>query len=173
MKFKKTDTPKPNRFEYDAKRGHLESGISAALERRAHSTPLRTGLLATKRGMTALYDAETGKRSPATVLQVDRNEILAIKTREKNGYWAVQIGAGSRDAGNVTRPMLGHFASAGVAPKRYVGEFKVAGKEGVEGISIGGQMGASWFTPGQWVDVRGVSRGMGFAGVSQRCREIL
>lgn len=115
--------------------------------------------------MTALYDPVTGKRTACTVLQLDRNEVVAHKTREKNGYWAVQIGAGQKEARNVTKPMLGHFAGAGVAPKRWVAEFKVRGREGL-GVQVGEMLGAGWFGVGQWVDVRGISRGMGFAGVS-------
>lgn len=115
--------------------------------------------------MTAIFDPDTGKRSPCTVLQIDRNEVVAHKTREKNGYWAVQIGAGEKQVDNVSRPMLGHFAAAGVAPKRWLYEFKVKGKEGL-GVGVGESLGASWFQPGQWVDVRAVSRGMGFEGVS-------
>jgi large subunit ribosomal protein L3 len=114
--------------------------------------------------MTALYDPATGKRTPCTVLQLDRNEVIAHKTREKNGYWAVQIGAGQREARNVTKPMLGHFAGAKVTPKRWVAEFKVKSEEGL-GVRVGEQVGAGWFTLGQWVDVKGISRGMGFAGV--------
>lgn len=99
------------------------------------------------------------------MLQFDRNEVVAHKTRDKNGYWAVQIGAGSKTPDNTTRPMLGHFAVARVSPKRWVGEFKVANGRGL-GVGVGESVGASWFCVGQWVDVRGVSRGMGFAGVS-------
>lgn len=115
--------------------------------------------------MTAVFDPESGKRTPCTVLQLDRNQVIAHKTREKNGYYAVQVGAGERMAWNVSKPMLGHFAAAAVSPKRWVVEFKVRGEEGLK-VGVGEGLGAAWFTPGQWVDVRGVSRGMGFAGVS-------
>jgi large subunit ribosomal protein L3 len=115
--------------------------------------------------MTAVYDPSTGKRTACTVLQLDRNEVVAHKTRSKNGYWAVQIGAGQKEARNVTKPMLGHFAGAQVSPKRWVAEFKVKSEEGLN-VRVGETVGASWFTEGQWVDVRGISRGMGFAGVS-------
>lgn len=121
--------------------------------------------------MTALYSPETGKRTACTVLQLDRNEVVAHKTREKNGYYAVQIGAGQKQAYNVSRPMLGHFATARVSPKRWVVEFKVKGEEGL-GVKVGMGIGAGWFNVGQWVDVRGVSRGMGFAGVSHPCTPI-
>ncbi|CAI6338729.1 unnamed protein product [Periconia digitata] len=165
--IKSTNTPRPDRFAHHPSRSALNSTSSAALERKAHSTPTRTGLVAQKRGMTAVFDPDTGMRSGCTVLQIDRNEVVAHKTREKNGYWAVQIGAGEKQVDNVSRPMLGHFAAAGVAPKRWVFEFKVKGKEGL-GVNVGERLGASWFQVGQWVDVRGVSRGMGFEGGMKR-----
>ncbi|KAF2662214.1 50S ribosomal protein-like protein L3 [Lophiostoma macrostomum CBS 122681] len=165
--IKSTNKPRPSRFTYTPNGAPLESTAAAALARRAHSTPLRTGLLAIKRGMTALFDPETGKRSPCTVLQIDRNEVIAHKTRAQNGYFAVQMGAGGKEAKNVTRPMLGHFATARVAPKRFVGEFKVKGEEGL-GVTVGSSIGASWFVRGAWVDVKGVSRGMGFEGGMKR-----
>ncbi|KAF2997306.1 54S ribosomal protein L9, mitochondrial [Curvularia kusanoi] len=165
--IKSTFGPKRDRFAHRHDMPALNSTSTAALERKAHSTPLRTGLLALKRGMTALYDAETGKRTPCTVLQVDRNEVVAHKTREQHGYWAVQIGAGQKEPRNVTRPMLGHFAQAGVSPKRHLAEFKVKDGTGL-GLSVGERVGANWFAPGQWVDVRGISRGMGFAGGMKR-----
>ncbi|KAJ4349027.1 hypothetical protein N0V95_004964 [Ascochyta clinopodiicola] len=165
--IKSTFGPKPDRFAHHPNKPALNSTSTAALERKAHSTPLRTGLLALKRGMTALYDPETGKRTPCTVLQVDRNEVVAHKTREKNGYWAVQIGAGQKEPRNVTRPLLGHFAQAGVSPKRHLAEFKVKDGAGL-GLSVGESVGASWFAAGQWVDIKGISRGMGFAGGMKR-----
>ena len=77
----------------------------------------------------------------------------------------MQIGAGQKEPRNVTRPLLGHFAQAGVSPKRHLAEFKVKDEAGLA-LSVGESVGANWFAPGQWVDVRGISRGMGFAGVS-------
>ncbi|KAF2025105.1 mitochondrial 54S ribosomal protein YmL9 [Setomelanomma holmii] len=165
--IKSTNTPRPDRFAHKPGKPALNSTSTAALERKAHSTPLRTGLLALKRGMTAVYDPATGKRTACTVLQLDRNEVVAHKTREKNGYWAVQIGAGQKEARNVTKPMLGHFAGAGVSPKRWVVEFKVRGKEGL-GVNVGESVGAEWFNEGQWVDVKSISRGMGFEGGMKR-----
>ncbi|CAA9963993.1 50s ribosomal protein l3 [Pyrenophora teres f. maculata] len=165
--IKSTFTPKPDRFAHHPSKPALESTSTAALERRAHSTPLRTGLLAIKKGMTSMYDPETGKRAACTVLQVDRNEVVAHKRREKNGYWAVQIGAGQREARNVTRPMLGHFAAAGVSPKRWVAEFEVRDEAGLQ-VGIGEMVGANWFTKGQFVDVKGTNKGKGFAGGMKR-----
>jgi ribosomal protein L3 len=75
------------------------------------------------------------------------------------------MGAGQKEARNVSKPMLGHFAGAEVSPKRWVAEFKVKSEEGL-GVRVGETVGAGWFSVGQWVDVRGINRGMGFAGVS-------
>ncbi|KAF2002649.1 translation protein [Amniculicola lignicola CBS 123094] len=112
MKFKSTQDLRASRFNYENKTTPLQATSTAALDRKAHSTPLRTGVLALKRGMTALFDVESGKRMACTVLQMDRNEVVAHKTRDKNGYWAVQVGAGQKLGKNTTRPMLGHFATA-------------------------------------------------------------
>ncbi|KAF2117858.1 mitochondrial 54S ribosomal protein YmL9 [Lophiotrema nucula] len=166
--IKSTFDPRPSRFAYVKDRSALDSTSTAALARRANSTPLRTGALALKKGMTALYDPDTGKRHACTVLQLDRNTIVAHKTREKNGYYAVQIGAGQREARNVTRPLLGHFAGAGVSPKRWVAEFKVLDERGLEGVGVGQELAASWFQEGQWVDVQGTGKGKGFAGGMKR-----
>ncbi|KAF1975942.1 50S ribosomal protein-like protein L3 [Bimuria novae-zelandiae CBS 107.79] len=165
--IKSVNKPRPDRFAHHPKKPALNSSSRAALARKATTTPLRTGLLAQKRGMSAVFDPETGKRTPCTVLQLDRNEILAHKTREKNGYWAVQVGAGQKLIQNTTKPMLGHFAVAGVEPKRWVMEFKVRGKEGL-GVPVGESVGPSWFSVGQFVDVKAVSRGMGFEGGMKR-----
>ncbi|KAJ4294575.1 hypothetical protein N0V90_008266 [Kalmusia sp. IMI 367209] len=165
--IKSTNTPRPDRFAHHPSKPALNSTSRAALQRKAHSTPLRTGLLAQKRGMTAVFDPSTGKRTACTVLQLDRNEVIAHKTREQNGYFAVQVGAGQRLIANTSKPMLGHFAMAGVEPKRWVMEFKVKGKDGLQ-VGVGQQIGASWFTAGQYVDVKGISRGMGFEGGMKR-----
>ncbi|KAF1834954.1 mitochondrial 54S ribosomal protein YmL9 [Decorospora gaudefroyi] len=165
--IKSTFKPKPDRFAHHPSKPALNSTSRAALERKAHSTPLRTGLLALKKGMTAVYDPETGKRAACTVLQLDRNEVVAHKRRDANGYWAVQMGAGQKEARNVGRPMLGHFAGAGVSPKRWVAEFKVRDEAGLQ-VAVGESVGANWFTPGQWVDIKAISRGMGFAGGMKR-----
>ncbi|KAF2732440.1 mitochondrial 54S ribosomal protein YmL9 [Polyplosphaeria fusca] len=165
--IKSTAPPRPSRFNYLYGAPALTSTTTAALDRKALTTPLRTGALATKKGMTALFDPTTGKRSACTVLQLDRNVVVAHKTRELNGYFAVQVGAGSKEARNVTRPMLGHFATAGVAPARWVVEFKVRGEEGLS-VGVGERIPASWFEEGSWVDVKGVGKGKGFAGGMKR-----
>lgn len=122
--------------------------------------------MAIKKGMTALYDPETGKRTPCTVLQLDRVQVISHKTREKHGYYAVQIGSGWKHPSNVTRPLLGHFASNEVSPKRYVAEFRVKDSNGL--LEVGQSIGPDWFLKGQFVDARANCRGMGFAGGMKR-----
>lgn len=112
---------KPNRFNQPtAGLPTLSHSPAAALKRKEFTLPVRTGALAVKKGMTALYDPETGLRTPCTVLQFDRVEVVSHKTRAKNGYYAVQIGSGWKHQSNVTRPLLGHFAASKVSPKRHM-----------------------------------------------------
>ncbi|KAF8863500.1 translation protein [Acephala macrosclerotiorum] len=158
---------KPNRFnQQTAGLPTLEHSPAAALKRKAFTLPLRTGALAVKKGMTAIYDPETGIRTPCTVLQIDRLQVVAHKTREKHGYYAVQMGAGWKHPSNVTRPVLGHFASAGISPKRYLTEFRVKDERGL--LKVGQSVGPEWFLEGQFVDTRSNCRGMGFAGGMKR-----
>lgn len=117
--------------------------------------------------MTALYDPDSGKRTPCTVLQLDRNEVVAHKTRQQHGYYAVQVGAGWKHPSNVTRPLLGHFAKAEVSPKRWLAEFRVKDEAGLD-TKVGEEIKAGWFKEGQFVDARSTSRGMGFAGGMKR-----
>ena len=158
--------PRYSRFN----RGHnlpiLESSTAAALERKAYTTPLRTGALGTKKGMTALYNADTGKRHACTVVQLDRVQVVAHKTRPNNGYWAVQVGSGWKHPSNVTRPLLGHYAQNAVSPKRHLVEFKVRDERGL--LAIGEVIGAGWFQEGQFVDARANCKGKGFAGVMKK-----
>lgn len=116
--------------------------------------------------MTAMYDTETGRRSPCTVVQMDRVQVVAHKTEFKNGYFAVQVGAGWKHPSNVTRPLLGHFAENTVSPKRYMVEFRVRDEKGL--LGIGQTIGAGWFQEGQFIDAKANCRGMGFAGVMKR-----
>ncbi|KAL8873218.1 MAG: hypothetical protein Q9174_001282 [Haloplaca sp. 1 TL-2023] len=144
----------------------LGSSLAAALERKKFTTPLRTGALGTKKGMTAMYEAGTGRRFPCTVVQMDRVQVVAHKTRQRNGYYAVQVGSGWKHPSNVTRPLLGHYAENKVSPKRHLVEFKVQDESGL--LRVGETIDASWFQEGQYVDARANSRGMGFAGVMKR-----
>ncbi|KAL8953312.1 MAG: hypothetical protein Q9222_000836 [Ikaeria aurantiellina] len=164
--IKSISKPRPNRFNRSTNLPLLESTTAAALERKRFTTPLRTGALGIKKGMTAMYDPATGHRSPCTVIQMDRVQVVAHKTRQRNGYFAVQVGSGWKHPSNVTRPLLGHFAEHKVSPKRHLVEFKVQDESGLHGI--GEMIGASWFQEGQFVDARANSRGMGFAGGMKR-----
>lgn len=158
---------KPNRFnQQTAGLPTLSQSPAAALKRKEFTLPIRTGALAVKKGMTALYDPETGKRTPCTVLQFDRVQVVSHKTREKNGYYAVQIGSGTKHPTNITRPMLGHFESAKVSPKRHMAEFRVKDERGL--LSVGQIIGPEWFQEGQFVDARANCRGMGFEGGMKR-----
>ena len=158
--------PRPDRFNHGPDLPVLTSTSTAALERKADTLPLRTGALAIKKGMTAVYDTETGRRTPCTVLQMDRVQVVAHKTRRKNGYYAVQVGSGWKHPSNVTRPQLGHFAAHEVSPKRHLVEFRVKDERGL--LGVGEMIGAGWFQEGQFVDARANCRGMGFAGGMKR-----
>ncbi|EMR09115.1 50S ribosomal protein L3 [Pneumocystis murina B123] len=127
--------------------------------------PERTGLLARKRGMTAVW-TQDGERIPVTVLQVDRLQVIEIRTKKKNGYNAVQVGMGSRNPKNISKAMLGHFAKAKVPPKSKLVEFRT--KEPVESLVPGTQLFVNHFQEGTFVDIRGKSIGKGFSGVMKR-----
>ena len=97
---------------------------------------------------------------------MDRVQVVSTKTRQKNGYYAVQVGCGWKHPSNVTRPQLGHFALHGVSPKRHLVEFKVKDEHGL--LGVGEMIKATWFQEGQFVDARANCRGMGFAGGMKR-----
>lgn len=128
--------------------------------------PLRTGALAIKKGMTAIFDPATSKRTPCTVLQLDRCQVVSHKRRDVHGYWAVQVGAGTKEARNVSRPERGHYAANAVPLKRHVAEFRVKDASGLP--AVGTLITADLFQEGQFVDARANSRGMGFAGGMKR-----
>lgn len=169
VKYGWTTAPrgKPARFnQKTAGLPVLSQSPAAALRRKDFTLPLRTGALAVKKGMTALYNPETGVRTPCTVLQLDRVQVVAHKTRAKNGYFAVQVGSGWKHPSNVTRPVLGHFTGAKVSPKRFVAEFRVKNADGL--LKVGQSIGPDWFLEGQFVDARANCRGMGFEGGMKR-----
>lgn len=123
-------------------------------------------LLGQKIGMTRVYD-ENGVSSPVTVIKVEPNTVTQIRTPEKDGYSAVQIGAGEMKARNSTMPLIGHDAKAGVAPRRRHAEFRVeAGNEG--SWELGQTLSVSEFESIKFVDVIGTSKGKGFAGGMKR-----
>jgi large subunit ribosomal protein L3 len=125
---------------------------------------MRTGLLAKKVGMTRLFGVD-GSHVGVTVLQVEDCEVVAVRTPERDGYTAVQLGVGRAKPKNVSQPMRGHFAKAKVEPKRVLGEFRVA-EDAV--LEVGARLSAEHFVEGQLVDVQGISIGKGFAGAMKR-----
>jgi len=159
------DPPRQNRYNVSA---NLLSTPKAAYERKiaADTLPLRTGALAIKRGMTAIYNSDTGERIPCTILQLERNQVVHHRTMKDHGYYAVCIGAGAKDPKNVTKPQLGHFSVQGVPPKRHLQEFRVKDEKGL--LAVGERVQASWFMVGQYVDTRADCKGKGFQGVMKR-----
>ena len=125
---------------------------------------MRSGLIARKVGMTRVFDEE-GAHVPVTVLQVEKCQVVAVRTAEKDGYDAVQLGVGTAKVKNVTKPMRGHFAKAKVEPKRKLAEFRVSADALID---VGAELSAAHFVVGQFVDVTGTSIGKGFAGVMKR-----
>jgi len=125
---------------------------------------LRSGIIAKKVGMTRIFQ-EDGKQVPVTVLQLDKLQVVAQRTVEKDGYSAVQLGTGTAKAKRTSAPMRGHFAKASVEPKRKVAEFRVAPENLIE---VGEELTADHYFEGQFVDVSGTSIGKGFAGAMKR-----
>src|SRR6266516_1948361 len=125
---------------------------------------MRSGVIAQKVGMTRVF-TEAGEHVPVTVLRLANCQVVAHRTKEKNGYVALQLGAGTRKAKNLTKATRGHFAVAKVEPKRKVAEFRV--NEG-DLIPVGAEITADHFVVGQFVDVTGTSIGKGFAGGMKR-----
>ncbi len=125
---------------------------------------MRSGLIAQKMGMTRVF-TDSGEHVPVTVLKVDDCQVVDVRTPEKNGYAAVQIGAGAAKAKNVTKPMRGHYARSKVEPKRRLAEFRVS-EDAM--LNVGDELTADHFVPGQMVDVAGISIGKGFAGGMKR-----
>ncbi len=125
---------------------------------------MRTGVIAKKLGMTRLFD-ENGTHVPVTVLSLEGCQVTAQKTKDRDGYVALQLGAGAKKAKNTSKAERGHFAKALVEPKRCVAEFRVSEENLIE---VGAEFSADHFLPGQKVDVAGVTVGKGFAGAIKR-----
>lgn len=125
---------------------------------------MRSGVIAKKVGMTRLF-MDDGRQVPVTVLQLDNLQVVAQRTSEKDGYTAVQLGAGSPKAKRVSKAMRGHFAAQKVEPKRKLAEFRVT-EDNL--IDVGAEISAEHFLEGQKVDVSGTSIGKGFAGAMKR-----
>ncbi|GGE83584.1 50S ribosomal protein L3 [Stappia taiwanensis] len=114
--------------------------------------------------MTRIYN-DAGEHVPVTVLKLENCQVVAHRTEEKNGYTALQVGAGLAKVKNTPRAMRGHFAIAKVEPKRKLAEFRVSEENLIE---VGAEITADHFVEGQFVDVTGTSIGKGFAGAMKR-----
>jgi large subunit ribosomal protein L3 len=125
---------------------------------------MRTGVIAKKVGMTRLFQAD-GRHVPVTVLQLDDVQVIGRREQDRDGYSAVQLGAGKAKAKNVAKPQRVAFGKAKVEPKAKVIEFRVA-EDAL--LDVGAHITADHFIPGQLVDVAGVTQGKGFAGAMKR-----
>ncbi|KIN73880.1 50S ribosomal protein L3 [Sulfitobacter guttiformis] len=125
---------------------------------------LRSGVIAKKMGMTRLF-MEDGRQIPVTVLQLDNLQVVAQRTLEKDGYLAVQLGAGTAKVKRTSQAMRGHFAAAKVEPKRKVAEFRI---DAEAMLPVGEEIIADHYFAGQYVDVAGTSIGKGFQGAMKR-----
>ncbi|HEX4182546.1 MAG TPA: 50S ribosomal protein L3 [Caulobacteraceae bacterium] len=125
---------------------------------------MRTGLIVKKLGMTRLFD-EAGGHTPVTVLSLEGCAVTAQRTQEKDGYVALQLGAGAKKPKNTSKAERGHFAKALVEPKHRVAEFRVS-EDNL--IDVGAEFTADHFVAGQKVDVSGLTVGKGFAGAMKR-----
>lgn len=122
------------------------------------------GILGTKLGMTQIFD-EAGNSVPVTVVQAGPCSITQVKTKQTDGYFAVQIGYGEVAEKALSKPELGHLSKAGVSPMRHLREYPIGEAETFE---LGQQLTAEIFESGQLVDVTGTSIGRGFAGYQKR-----
>jgi large subunit ribosomal protein L3 len=125
---------------------------------------MRTGVIAKKMGMTRLFQAD-GRHVPVTVLQLEDVQVVGRREKDKDGYDAVQLGAGKAKAKNVAKPQRAAFGKAEVEPKVRVVEFRVA-EDAL--LDVGATISADHFVAGQFVDISGVTQGKGFAGAMKR-----
>jgi len=122
------------------------------------------GILGEKLGMTQVFD-ENNRVVPVTVVKAGPCVVTQIRTQEKDGYTAVQLGYGQIDPRKVTKPVAGHYKAAEVTPRRHLVELRT---EAIEGYSVGQEIGADVFEAGASVDVTGTTKGKGTAGVMKR-----
>ena len=122
------------------------------------------GVLGTKLGMTQVFGAD-GRIVPVTVVAAGPCVVTAVRTPDADGYAAVQLGYGDIDPRKVTKPAAGHFAKAGVTPRRYLVELRT---DNAAEYTLGQEVSAATFTAGDLVDVTAKSKGKGFAGVMKR-----
>ncbi len=126
---------------------------------------MRTGVIAKKMGMMRLFN-EDGRHVPVTVLALEGCQVVGARNEERDGYFAVRLGAGARKAKNVNKSQRGEFAKAQVEPKARVAEFRVDDADGL--LPVGATVSADHFIDGQLVDITGHTQGKGFAGAMKR-----
>lgn len=125
---------------------------------------MRTGVIAKKMGMTRLF-RDDGRHVPVTVLALENLQVVAVREADRDGYVAVQLGAGTAKAKNVAKPQRGHFGKAEVEPKAKLAEFRVS-EDAL--LDVGAEISADHFVAGQIVDVQGYTQGKGFQGGMKR-----
>ena len=125
---------------------------------------MRSGVIARKLGMTRVF-TESGRHVPVTVVKMDEVQVVSVRQQERDGYTALQLGAGTAKAKNVSKALRGHFAKANVLPKSKMAEFRVS-EDAV--LEVGATIAPSHFVAGQKVDVVGTTQGKGFAGAMKR-----
>ena len=125
---------------------------------------MKKAIIGKKIGMTQIFD-ETGKVTPVTVIEAGPCVVVQKKTMETEGYEAVQMGYGDLKPNRVNKPMKGHFAKGDVAPKKHLKEFRM---DDCAALNVGDIIKADVFETGDYVDVSGISKGKGFAGVIKR-----
>ena len=125
---------------------------------------MRCGLIARKLGMSRLFN-ENGDHVPVTVLKIEDLEVLSIKSVDKDGYNAVQLGFSNKKPKNISKPLRGFFAKSKSEPKEKVVEFRVS-EDAI--LNVGDKLGVNHFVAGQKIDAVGVSQGKGFSGAMKR-----
>ena len=125
---------------------------------------MRSGLILKKMGMTRIFD-DSGNSFPVTVLKLEENQVVRVLDRNKNGYFAIQVGTGKVKTKNIGKAIRGHFAKSNVEPKKILKEFRVDEDMLVEEGKI---FSINHFSVGQKIDVSGVSHGKGFSGGMKR-----
>lgn len=128
---------------------------------------MNISMVGKKCGMTRIF-TEDGEAIPVTVVEVLPNRITQIKTKEKDGYNALQVTVGECKRSHLTKPLTGHYAKAGVAAGDGLWELRVDGEESLQNLSVGAELKLDRLTLGQFVDVTGITKGKGYAGVIKR-----
>ena len=126
---------------------------------------MSVGILGTKLGMTQVFEAETGKAIPVTVVQAGPCTITQVKTKETDGYTSVQIGYQEVKEKALTKPELGHLKKSSASPLRHLKEYRT---DKVDEYELGQIIGAAVFSEGDLVDISGKTMGRGFAGYQKR-----